>query len=270
MSSRPYAGRHRPASRPSRVPRALSSGFVLPTAAAAALVLTATGASVAQSREVPSVAGAANAFGLTAERTGLARTQASEARADDALATERRAQVVLQTAALQGRQQEAQRVTRAKQRLAVEAAAAAKAKAAAEAKAKAAARARTWVMPVTGATFTSGFKMRWGRLHAGNDLAAPTGTRLVSMSTGVVTFAGWQGGFGNKVEIRYWDGTVSYYGHMNSITAHVGQKVAPGDLVGYVGNTGHSFGAHLHLEIHPGGGPAVDPHPWMTQHGLRY
>nr|WP_277352145.1 M23 family metallopeptidase [Knoellia sp. DB2414S] len=106
-------------------------------------------------------------------------------------------------------------------------------------------------------------------MHQGDDLAMPIGTPLKAMSTGTVIFAGVQGGYGNKVEIEYWDGTVSYYGHMNSISATVGQKVAPGDVIGYSGNTGRSTGPHLHLEIHPNGGPAIDPGPWLQNKGLQ-
>jgi murein DD-endopeptidase MepM/ murein hydrolase activator NlpD len=75
--------------------------------------------------------------------------------------------------------------------------------------------------------------------------------------------------FGNKVEIRYWDGTVSWYGHLSRIDVRAGESVGPGDVVGAVGNTGHSFGAHLHLEIHPSGGDnPVDPAPWLRHRGI--
>lgn len=194
----------------------------------------------------------------TAVGADLAKAQTAEAIAEAQGVSERRSQAILEEAALQGRQQEADRAARAR-------------KIAAD-KARAEAYAKRWVMPVKGAEFTSGFKMRWGRMHEGDDLACPTGTPIVAMSSGVVIFTGWYGGGGNTTKIRYWDGTVSYYEHQSRIVATVGQIVKPGDLVGYVGNTGHSFGSHLHLEIHPAGDetPAIDPHPWMTQHGLRY
>lgn len=203
-------------------------------------------------------------FGVAANTTAqatnakLAKEQTAEAAAEVEAVSQRRSQSVDQQVALQGRQQEADRAARAKK--------------AAEAKANAEASEKRWVMPVVGADFTSGFKMRWGRMHEGNDLACPTGTPIKAMSSGVVIFTGWYGGGGNTTKIRYWDGTVSYYEHQSKITATVGQQVSPGDIVGYVGNTGHSFGSHLHLEIHPGGdsSPAIDPHPWMAEHGLKY
>ncbi len=124
-------------------------------------------------------------------------------------------------------------------------------------------------MPIKGATFTSGYGWRWGRLHQGDDFGTPIGTPLHAMSSGTIAFAGVQGGYGNKVEIQYWDGTVSVFGHMSSIAVSVGDKVAPGDIVGASGNTGHSTGPHLHLEIHPHGGAAIDPAPWLRAHGLQ-
>ena len=124
------------------------------------------------------------------------------------------------------------------------------------------------VWPV-GGPVVSGFGWRWGRMHQGDDFGTPVGTPLAAMSSGKVTFAGWQGGYGNKIEITYWDGTVSVFGHMSQIATSVGQSVAPGDIVGYSGNTGHSTGPHLHLEIHPGGGDAIDPAPWLRAHHLQ-
>jgi murein DD-endopeptidase MepM/ murein hydrolase activator NlpD len=159
-----------------------------------------------------------------------------------------------------GRAEATQRAARAARRQVI---------AARVARALALARARAWRLPITHYTLTSGFGQRWGRLHAGNDFAAPVGSRLVAMSSGTVTFAGAQSGYGNIVKIRYWNGTVSYYGHMDRVTARVGQKVGPGSLVGYSGNTGHSTGPHLHLEIHPGGHGPVNPMPWLRAHGIR-
>jgi murein DD-endopeptidase MepM/ murein hydrolase activator NlpD len=130
--------------------------------------------------------------------------------------------------------------------------------------AKRAELAHSWRLPIADPVTTSGFGYRWGRLHAGEDFAVSTGTPLVSMSTGTVAFAGEESGFGNLVEIRYWDGTISYFGHMSVVSVNVGESVMPGEIVGRSGNTGHSTGPHLHLEIHPDGGEAVDPLPWLA------
>jgi murein DD-endopeptidase MepM/ murein hydrolase activator NlpD len=234
----------------------LRSGYLLPSAAAAALVVSATGATVA---DAPT---------LHLDLTGsAAKAKAQDAAASHFRRVEAQQQRAAQKTAAQARVLEAQRIARDAERKAL---AKKEAKAAAKAAAAAARKAREkWVMPIEGAVFTSGFGWRWGRMHQGDDFGTPVGTPLSSMSTGTVTFAGWQGGYGNKVEITYWDGTMSVYGHMSQITAHVGQAVSPGELVGYSGNTGHSTGPHLHLEIHPHGGAPIDPAPWLRAHGLQ-
>jgi murein DD-endopeptidase MepM/ murein hydrolase activator NlpD len=134
--------------------------------------------------------------------------------------------------------------------------------------AKQAALAHSWRMPITNPVRTSGFGLRWGHMHEGQDFAVPVGTDLVAMSTGTVVFAGQESGFGNVVKIRYWDNTVTYYGHMSRISATEGEGVEPGQVVGQSGNTGHSTGPHLHLEVHPGGGAAANPAPWLAAHNI--
>ena len=69
------------------------------------------------------------------------------------------------------------------------------------------------------------------------------------MSKGTVIGSFFDSSFGNKVEIQYWDGSISWYGHMSKRVVSEGQTVRPGELVGLVGNTGHSFGSHLHFEM---------------------
>ncbi len=262
MSSETYSGRHRapgrhrgPKRRP-QIPVVLRGGFLLPSAAAAALVVTATGATVAES--------APTFFDLSG---AAAKTRAKDAAAAEFDRVEGEQQREVQNAAVTARVQQAARVARSAERTAILKKTSA---AAALRKAEAARKARErWVMPIKGAVFTSGFGWRWGRMHEGDDFGTPVGTPLAAMSTGTVVFAGWEGGYGNKVEIEYWDGTMSVYGHMSQISASVGDKVAPGDIVGLSGNTGHSTGPHLHLEIHPDGGAAIDPAPWLHDHHLQ-
>ena len=218
--------------------------------------MTATGATVAESSPAY--------FDLTGAAAEARAHDAATARYERLEASQQRE---VQATAAQARVLEAARIARTAERKAV---AKKRALAAAIRKAEADRKAREkWLMPIKGATFTSGFGWRWGRMHEGNDFGTPVGTRLGSMSTGTVIFAGVEGGYGNKVEIEYWDGTVSVYGHMSEIDVTVGQKLAPGDLVGLSGNTGHSTGPHLHLEIHPDGGAAIDPAPWLHNHGLQ-
>ena len=134
--------------------------------------------------------------------------------------------------------------------------------------AKRAALAHGWQLPITNPVKTSGFGYRWGRLHAGEDFAVSVGTPLAAMSTGKVDFAGPISGYGVLVRIRYWDGTMSYYGHMSSVSVNKGDSVEPGEIVGRSGNTGRSTGPHLHLEIHPNSGDPVDPGPWLKGHNI--
>ena len=218
--------------------------------------MTATGATVAESSPAY--------FDLSGSNAKAKANDAATARFERIEASQQRE---VQATAAQARVLEAARIARTAERQAV-----AKKRALAEAlkKAEAERKAREkWVMPINGAVFTSGYGWRWGRLHAGDDFGTPVGTPLKAMSTGTVIFAGWEGGYGNKIEIEYWDGTVSVFGHLSQIETSVGAKVAPGELVGLSGNTGHSTGPHLHLEIHPDGGAAIDPAPWLHDHGLQ-
>jgi murein DD-endopeptidase MepM/ murein hydrolase activator NlpD len=109
--------------------------------------------------------------------------------------------------------------------------------------------------------------MRWGSMHPGQDFAVPVGTPVKAMSSGTVIFAGWQGGYGNKVEIQYWDGTVSWFCHNSKLVVSQGEKVTPGELVSMSGNTGHSTGPHIHVEIHPQDGSPISPLPWLKKMG---
>ena len=294
-----YVGRHRPPTRAERraleprrrLPKALTAGHALPTAAAATLVLTAGGATAAQSNALSQ--GSPAAAPQAAVSPALA-DPALDAKAQEQVATtvagysdlaQRRQQGNHEVALDQGRVQERERVARDKERKAKKAAAEktrqAKAEAApSSAPASGGGSASTtqaaapstsgWVMPLANPVYTSGYGSRWGRLHAGNDFAAAVGTPLRAMSNGTVVYAGQMSGYGTMVDIRYADGTVSRYGHMSSISVSVGQSVAAGQQVGLSGNTGRSTGPHLHLEIHPGGGGAVDPKSWLAAKGLVY
>jgi murein DD-endopeptidase MepM/ murein hydrolase activator NlpD len=113
------------------------------------------------------------------------------------------------------------------------------------------------IWPVNG-TFTSPFGMRWGRLHAGIDIAAPEGTPIRAADSGSVVLAGWTGGYGNYTCISHGGSLSTCYGHQSRLGTSVGASVSRGQVIGYVGNTGHSFGAHLHFEVRVNGQP-VDP-----------
>jgi murein DD-endopeptidase MepM/ murein hydrolase activator NlpD len=124
-----------------------------------------------------------------------------------------------------------------------------------------------FVMPTKG-IFTSGFGYRWGVLHAGIDLANSIGTPIRAVSDGVVIDAGPTAGYGMWVKLRHADGTVTLYGHVNTTTVSVGQRVMAGDQIATMGNRGNSTGPHLHFEVLLGGSQRTDPVPWLAKRGL--
>ena len=113
------------------------------------------------------------------------------------------------------------------------------------------------IWPVNGA-FTSPFGMRWGRLHAGIDISAPEATPIRAADSGRVVLAAWTGGYGNYTCISHGGSLSTCYGHQSRFGTSAGASVSKGQVIGYVGNTGHSFGAHLHFEVRVNGAP-VDP-----------
>lgn len=104
------------------------------------------------------------------------------------------------------------------------------------------------------------------RLHHGVDLSAGTGTPIFATGDGTVIQARWNGGYGNCVKIRHGDGTVTVYAHLkkDSFKVREGQTVKAGTELAGMNNTGHSFGSHLHFEVQPQGGPAVDPRRYFS------
>jgi murein DD-endopeptidase MepM/ murein hydrolase activator NlpD len=113
------------------------------------------------------------------------------------------------------------------------------------------------IWPVSGPV-VSGFGMRWGSMHEGIDIAVPAGTPIVAAASGSVVIAGWVGGYGNYTCIDHGGGLSTCYAHQSSFAASVGAGVSQGDIIGYVGCTGHCYGDHLHFEVRINGA-ATDP-----------
>jgi murein DD-endopeptidase MepM/ murein hydrolase activator NlpD len=113
------------------------------------------------------------------------------------------------------------------------------------------------IWPVNGPV-TSTFGMRWGRMHEGIDIGVPTGTPIWSAAAGVVVYAGWLGGYGNLVVVDHGGGLSTAYAHQSRMAVSAGQHVGQGQVLGYIGCTGHCFGPHLHFEVRMNGA-AVDP-----------
>lgn len=198
----------------------------------------------------------------------LAQSQVSESIDDTEALAMRRTEVTDQSALLQGRQQEADRVAREQERLALAKKKEEEARQQAEDEARKS--AQKWVLPMDSYNFTSSFGHRWGRLHAGIDLAAPSGTPIFSVSSGTVVRLSSAGGCGKQVWIQHWEGTVTRYCHLDYFSVGDGERVGAGQKIGGTGNTGRSFGAHLHFEVHPNGidGGPTNPIQWLQGKGL--
>ena len=117
-----------------------------------------------------------------------------------------------------------------------------------------------WPVAISGTVITSGYGVREHPIqgivkeHTGIDIGnAPLGTPVVAAADGVVTYAGWLGGYGNCVMINHGDGIVTLYGHGNEIFTSLGKKVKQGDTIMAVGSTGNSTGPHLHFEVRVNG-----------------
>jgi murein DD-endopeptidase MepM/ murein hydrolase activator NlpD len=130
-----------------------------------------------------------------------------------------------------------------------------------------------WVLPVAPGVYhlTARFgqySYLWSTMHTGLDFAADTGTPIMAVAGGTITETGYSGAYGNRTIETLPDGTELWYCHQNSFGVSVGDTVAPGQVIGYVGSTGNVTGPHLHLEVHPGGGDPVDPYTALQVHGL--
>lgn len=135
------------------------------------------------------------------------------------------------------------------------------------AKADMAARLPEVVKPAEGA-FTSGFAMRWGSMHNGIDIANVPGTPIRAVSDGEVIDSGPAQGYGQWIRIRHQDGSISVYGHMQSLYVGVGEQVRAGQTIAGMGSEGFSTGSHLHFEIWPDGANPIDPEPWLAARGI--
>jgi murein DD-endopeptidase MepM/ murein hydrolase activator NlpD len=122
-----------------------------------------------------------------------------------------------------------------------------------------------WVRPNYG-PLSSPFGYRWGRLHAGIDLAGPYGSPIVAATDGCITYAGPESGYGEVMKITDWDGTETLYGHMSAFVKTSG-CVKAGQEIARVGAAGDATGAHLHFEVHVGGVP-INPIPFLAKRGL--
>jgi murein DD-endopeptidase MepM/ murein hydrolase activator NlpD len=134
------------------------------------------------------------------------------------------------------------------------------------------------VSPVPGAVIGAHFGQygAWSRYHTGLDFRASYGTPIRAVKAGIVLYAGNSGDWaGNHVAVRHADGMTTMYSHMSSIATSAGATVQAGQIIGYVGQSGRAFGAHLHFELYPVGVKygdvykAINPQPWLAANGVR-
>ena len=131
--------------------------------------------------------------------------------------------------------------------------------------------------PVPGAVIGAHFGEygSWSRYHTGLDFRASYGTPIRAVKAGIVLYAGNSGDWaGNHVAIKHADGMTTMSSHMSSMAVRAGETVRAGQVIGYVGQTGRAFGAHLHFELYPAGVKygdvyqAINPQPWLASIGV--
>ncbi|MER6613220.1 M23 family metallopeptidase [Streptomyces xantholiticus] len=108
--------------------------------------------------------------------------------------------------------------------------------------------------------------VNWMSLHTGIDFPVQYGTPVMAATDGTVRTQ-WNGAYGNMAIVTAADGTETWYCHLSSTKIRSG-SVKAGDVIAYSGNSGNSTGPHLHFEVRPGGGAAIDPLPWLRSHGI--
>ncbi|WP_300680547.1 M23 family metallopeptidase [Nocardioides sp.] len=134
-------------------------------------------------------------------------------------------------------------------------------------------KANQWQLPMAHGVYRLtarfGDSGLWANRHTGLDFAAPVGTPIHAVANGTVSSAQYSGAYGNRTVITLDDGTELWYCHQVRFGVSPGEYVHVGQVIGYVGATGHVTGPHLHLEVRPGGGDPVDPFTALVAQGLQ-
>ncbi|WP_327728818.1 M23 family metallopeptidase [Streptomyces sp. NBC_00487] len=132
---------------------------------------------------------------------------------------------------------------------------------------------KAWVAPVGTYELSAGYGSggeHWASQHTGQDFAVPIGTPVRAVGAGRVVKVSCGGAFGIEVVVEHADGYCTQYAHLAAVTVDQGERVAAGQWIGQSGTTGNSTGPHLHFEVRvtPELGSAVDPVPWLREHGV--
>jgi len=115
--------------------------------------------------------------------------------------------------------------------------------------------------PVFG-NISSGFGFRRREFHTGIDIRAGVGTPVRATANGIVSYAGWKGGYGLTVIIRHNFGFSTLYAHLSRLSVGIGKRIERGDIIGYTGTTGYTTGPHLHYEVRVNDRP-VNPKDYL-------
>ncbi|WP_235457099.1 M23 family metallopeptidase [Streptomyces olivochromogenes] len=212
---------------------------------------------------------AASVAGLTGGDKGTTTTAAAETKSVKPSAANNKLDTQLENLSA-GADDFADRASRTQERIDLKAQQVAeKKKAAAEAALKERLRPK-FVLPVLQKGLSAYFGqagVNWMSVHTGIDFPVSYGTTVMSATDGVVSTK-WNSAYGNMMIVTAKDGTETWYCHLSSYRVASGTSVKAGDPIAYSGNSGNSTGPHLHFEVRPAGGAAIDPLPWLRSHGL--
>ncbi|MGW1063230.1 peptidoglycan DD-metalloendopeptidase family protein [Streptomyces aureus] len=164
----------------------------------------------------------------------------------------------------------ADRASRTQERIDLKAAQATEKKKAAEEAARKERLRPKFVLPVTQRGLSAYFGqagVNWMSVHTGIDFPVSYGTPVMAATDGTVRTQ-WNSAYGNMMIVTAMDGTETWYCHLSTYKVPSGTTVKAGDQIAFSGNSGNSTGPHLHFEVRPAGGAAIDPLPWLRSHGL--
>ncbi|MER5474480.1 peptidoglycan DD-metalloendopeptidase family protein [Streptomyces sp. NPDC002685] len=164
----------------------------------------------------------------------------------------------------------ADRASRTQERIDLKAQQATEKKKAAEAAARKERLRPKFMLPVAQQGLSAYFGqagVNWMSVHTGIDFPVSYGTPVMSATDGTVRTQ-WNSAYGNMMIVTAMDGTETWYCHLSTYKVPSGTTVKAGDQIAFSGNSGNSTGPHLHFEVRPGGGSAIDPLPWLRSHGL--
>ncbi|MFE1249250.1 M23 family metallopeptidase [Streptomyces sp. NPDC058735] len=212
---------------------------------------------------------AASVGSLTDDSTAEARTTAADAQPVQPAAANNKLDTQLQSLAA-GADDFADRASRTQERIDLKAQQEAERKRAAEEAARKERLRPKFALPVAQHGLSAYYGqsgINWMSLHSGIDFPVSYGTTVMAATDGTVRTQ-WNSAYGNMMIVTAKDGTETWYCHLSTYTVPSGTTVKAGDPIARSGNSGNSTGPHLHFEVRPAGGSAIDPLPWLRSHGV--